>query len=103
MTTNVGFTAAFAAKCIAPDGRVVCFELLADSAATQIELASAYGENHTYQAVLDSLAGLAYEVRPVAARVDSSNGQFQTLASPRENQDAEALWSDLAPGRVVFE
>jgi FkbM family methyltransferase len=197
---NVGFTAMLAAKCVGPDGRVVCFEPLADPVrqilhnarlngfpfveAHQIALAGADGEteffvseestwgrlsqagpapqqsgvirvptrrldsfapdkglpppqvikmdvegaeasviagarnllgasrpiliielHHTYQAVVDSLTGLDYEIRPLTAtgKVDSTDGEFQILAYPRERQDAEALWSDLAAGRVVFE
>src|SRR5580693_955140 len=187
---NVGFTAMLAAKCVAPGGRVVCFEPLAEPAqqilhnaglngfsfveAHEVALASSDGEaeffvsaestwgrlsqagpapqqngvirvpmrtldsfasehglpaphvikmdvegveasviaggrkllaasrpimiielHHTYQAVIDSLEGLDYAVRPLTAtgKIASTDGEFQILAYPRERQDAEAVWS----------
>lgn len=197
---NVGFTAMLAARRVAPGGRVVCFEPLAEPAKQvlhnaglngfsfvqvhQVALASADGEaeffvsaestwgrlsqagpapqqngvirvpmrtldsfasehglpsphvikmdvegveasviaggrkllessrpimiielHHTYQAVIDSLEGLDYAVRPLTAtgEIASKDGEFQILAYPRERQDAEAVWSDLAAGGTVFE
>ena len=197
---NVGFTALLAAKRVAPNGRVVCFEPLADPAMQilhnaglngfsfvqvhQVALASADGEaeffvsaestwgrlsqagpapqqngvirvpmrtldsfasehglpppqvikmdvegveasviaggkkllatsrpiliielHHTYQAVVESLEGLDYAVRPLTTtgKIASTDGEFQILAYPRERQDAEAVWSDLAAGGTVLE
>jgi FkbM family methyltransferase len=196
---NVGFTAMLAAKCVAPGGRVVCFEPLAEPAAQtlhnaglngfsfvqvhQVALASSDGEaeffvsaestwgrlaeagpapqqngvirvpmrtldsfasehalplpevikmdvegveaavisggkkllaasrpvmiielHHTYQAVVDSLAGLDYAIRPLTTtgKIASTDDEFQILAYPRERLDAEAVWSDLAAGGTVF-
>jgi FkbM family methyltransferase len=196
---NVGFTAMLAAKCVAPGGRVVCFEPLAEPAsqilqnaalngfsfveAHQVALASSDGEaeffvsaestwgrlsqagpapqqngvirvpmrtldsfasehglppphvikmdvegveasviaggkkllaaarpimiielHHTYQAVIASLEGLDYAVRPLTPTGDiaSTDGEFQILAYPRERRDAEAVWSDLAARGTVF-
>jgi FkbM family methyltransferase len=60
--------------------------------------------HHTYQAVLESLAGLDYTIRPLTATgaVASMDGEFQVLAYPRERLDAEAVWADVAAGRMEF-
>ncbi len=61
--------------------------------------------HHTYQAVVDSLDGLDYVIRPLTAtgKIASTDGEFQILAYPAREADAEAVWSDLAAGGTVFE
>jgi FkbM family methyltransferase len=62
--------------------------------------------HHTYQAVVDALAGLDYTIHPLVSggRIDSTDGEFQILAYPTGHADAEALWSALVAGeKMVFE
>jgi FkbM family methyltransferase len=61
--------------------------------------------HHTYQAVIDSLQGLDYVVRPLTAAGESAStdGEFQILVYPRERLDVEAVWTDLAAGMRVFQ
>jgi FkbM family methyltransferase len=61
--------------------------------------------HHTFQAVVDSLAGLDYMILPLTATgaAPSLDGEFQVLAYPRERSDAEAVRADLAAGRMEFE
>jgi FkbM family methyltransferase len=60
--------------------------------------------HHTYDAVVHALAGLDYQMRPLTRGGDiaSTGGEFQVLAYPREHPHAEAVWADVAAGRVVF-
>jgi len=52
--------------------------------------------HHTYAAVIDALAGLNYEVRPLTESGDATgtDGEFQILAYPQARFDAQAVWSD---------
>jgi hypothetical protein len=61
--------------------------------------------HHTYQAVVDSLQGLDFTIRPLTATGDvaSTDGEFQILAYPRERQDVEAVWTELASGMRKFQ
>jgi FkbM family methyltransferase len=60
--------------------------------------------HHTYHAVVDALDGLDYVVRPLVTtgKVDSTDGEFQILAYPRERHDAEAVWADVAAGKATL-
>ncbi len=60
--------------------------------------------HHTYAAVLDSLAGLDYTVRPLTTTetAPATDGEFQVLAYPPGRPDAEAVCADLAAGRMEF-
>ena len=60
--------------------------------------------HHTYQAVVDALAGLDYTIRPLTTTgtVASLDGEFQVLAYPRERVDVEDVCKDLAAGRMEF-
>jgi FkbM family methyltransferase len=59
--------------------------------------------HHTYGAVVDALAGLDYEVKPLTD-VASLDGEFQLLAFPRAQRGAvESVCQDLAAGRVDFQ
>lgn len=61
--------------------------------------------HHTYQAVLDSLAGLDYRVRPLTrnGEVTSMDGEFQILAYPSERRDVDGMWSELTSGKMEFQ
>lgn len=197
---NVGFTAVLAAKCVAPTGRVVCFEPLPENAVQiqhnaglngfsfldvhELALAREDGESaffvsqastwgrlarsgpapqqsgvirvpvrsldsmfnrgeipkpdlikmdveggevdvlhgarrmlaatrpvlvvelhHTYDGVVDALAGLEYSLRPLTARPEGVElqGEFQLLAYPNERRDAESVCTEVASGKMVFE
>jgi FkbM family methyltransferase len=59
--------------------------------------------HHTYQAVVDSLAGLDYLIRPLTSNADvQASGEFQVLAYPRECGEAETAWAELTSGKQVF-
>jgi FkbM family methyltransferase len=61
--------------------------------------------HHTYQAVVDALAGLDYEVRPLVpgGQVANTDGEFQILAYPTGHPEAAAFWAALAAGeKMVF-
>ncbi len=60
--------------------------------------------HHTYQAVIDALAGLDYAFRPLTMTGDALlDGEFQLLAHPSERRDAEVVCRDLASGKMGFE
>ncbi len=59
--------------------------------------------HHTYQAVVDALAGLDYVVRPLVLggqRADT-DGEFQLLAYPAGHPEAESLWAALMAGEKM--
>ena len=60
--------------------------------------------HHTFQAVVESLAGLDYTIRPLTTTgaVASMDGEFQVLAYPRERVHVEAVSAELAAGRMEF-
>jgi FkbM family methyltransferase len=61
--------------------------------------------HHTYAAVSPLLEELGYAMLPLTSngQVVSMDGEFQLLAYPRERTDVEAVCTELAAGRTVFE
>lgn len=57
--------------------------------------------HHTYERVAEVLRGLDYVVRPLTTngQLESTNGEFQLLAYPRERSDAETTWRELFLGK----
>jgi FkbM family methyltransferase len=61
--------------------------------------------HHTYQVVVDALAGLNYEIRPLVSggKIAGTDGEFQILVYPIGHPIAESFWSALAAGeKMVF-
>ena len=54
--------------------------------------------HHTYEAVMNALAGLDYVIRPLTrgGETVATDGEFQVLAYPREHPHGEAVWADVA-------
>jgi FkbM family methyltransferase len=62
--------------------------------------------HHTYQAVVDALAGLGYVVRPLVpgGKIASTDGEFQVLAYPAGHAGAEAFWAAIEAGaKMTFQ
>lgn len=59
--------------------------------------------HHTYQAVVDALAGLNYVVRPLVSggQIASTEGEFQILAYPSGHEEGERFWAALAAGEKM--
>jgi hypothetical protein len=61
--------------------------------------------HHTYQAVVDTFAGLDYLIRPLVSggQIASTDGEFHILAYPTGHPRAESLWAALVSGeKMVF-
>jgi FkbM family methyltransferase len=60
--------------------------------------------HHTNQAVVEAFEGLGYTLRVLdsEANVLSSTEEVQIIAYPADRADVEAIWRDLAAGKVIF-